>query len=227
MLDRIKKGLVVSCQALVGEPLHSSFIMSKLALASKQAGAVGIRSNSPEDILAIKEEVDLPVIGIYKIEYPDTPVYITGTLQEVKALAATSCEMIAVDATNRPRHEGQSLTDFLSEAKKIAPNQLFMADIATVEEAIEAEKIGFDCVSTTLMGYTEESAGYTALANEYEKLKEVLEAVTLPVIAEGHVSQPQQAWDCLKLGAHAVVVGGAITRPKQIAEGFIEKIKQA
>lgn len=225
MLEVIKNGLIVSCQALEGEPLHSSYIMGKMALAARQAGAVGIRSNSPKDINEIKKEVDLPVIGIFKKEYEDTQIYITGTLAEVNELAKTNCEMIAVDATLRPRHKKQSLEEFLLGAKKIAPNKLFMADISTVREAIHAEQIGFDCVSTTLIGYTEESKDYTALKNEYEKLKEVISSVSIPVIAEGHVSQPQQASDCLKLGAHAVVVGGAITRPKQIAESFIEKMK--
>lgn len=227
MIDSIKDGLVVSCQALKGEPLHSSFIMGKMALAAEQAGAVGIRSNSVEDILAIKKEVKLPVIGILKKEYEDTEIYITGTLAEVQKLEKTKCEMIAVDATSRERHQKQRLEEFLEKAKKIAPKQFFMADIATVEEAINAEQIGFDCVSTTLMGYTEESKNYTALKNNFEKLKEVVASVNIPVIAEGHVSNPQQASECLKLGAHAVVVGGAITRPKQIAESFIKEINES
>ena len=225
MLDKIKNGLVVSCQALEGEPLHSSYIMSKMALAAKQAGAVGIRSNSPEDIAEIQKEIELPVIGILKKEYEDTPIYITGTLEEIRALARTKCEMIAVDATLRLRHKNQSLEAFITETKKIVPDRLFMADISTVDEAINAERLGFDCVSTTLMGYTEDSKDYTALQNDYEKLKEVISSVNIPVIAEGHVNQPQKALDCLKLGAHAVVVGGAITRPKQIAKTFVDAIK--
>lgn len=226
MLQNIAKGLIVSCQALEDEPLHSSYIMGKMALAAKQAGAVGIRANSVSDILEIKKTVDLPIIGIIKKEYADTSIYITGTVHEVKELVNINCEMIAMDATFRLRHNNQTLEDFFKEVKKIAPNQLFMGDISSVEEAINAEKIGFDCVSTTLMGYTAASKGYSALTNNYEKLKEVVSKVNIPVIAEGHISNPAEALECLRVGAHALVVGGAITRPQQIAETFIAKMKE-
>ena len=151
-LAQLKGNLIVSCQALETEPLHSSFIMSKMALAAKEGGAKGIRANSVADINAIKEEVDLPVIGIIKRDYPDSPVYITATKQEVTELLTTEAEIIALDGTKqvRPHHEQLAdLVELIHEGGRLA-----MADVSTLEEAITAEKLGFDIVSTTLAGYT-------------------------------------------------------------------------
>ena len=101
-----------------------------------------------------------------------------------------------------------------------------MADIATLEEAVRAEKLGFDCVSTTLMGYTEQSEGQNIADNDFERLKNILKAVHVPVIAEGHVDTPEKAKRCIELGAHAVVTGGAITRPQLITKAFVEGMKK-
>ncbi|MEG0109064.1 MAG: N-acetylmannosamine-6-phosphate 2-epimerase, partial [Lachnospiraceae bacterium] len=136
----MNSGLIVSCQALDNEPLHSSFIMGKMALAAKEGGAIGIRSNSVEDIKAIKAEVDLPVIGIIKIDYPGMASYITPTMKEVKALIEVGVDVLALDATINQDVE------FLKSLKILYPNQKFMADISTVEEGIIAEELGFDYV---------------------------------------------------------------------------------
>ena len=114
ILDKIKGGLIVSCQALASEPLYDSYIMSKMALAAKLGGAVGIRANTVVDIKAIKEKVDLPLIGIIKQEYDDSDVYITPTMKEVDALVETGCEIIAIDATNRLRPNGETLEAFFT-----------------------------------------------------------------------------------------------------------------
>ena len=114
MLEQIKGGLVVSCQALPDEPLHSSFIMGRMALAAKQGGAVGIRAQSKEDIIEIKKVVDLPVIGIVKRSYPDSDIYITATKKELDELFETGCEMIAMDATLRDRPNGEKLEDLVN-----------------------------------------------------------------------------------------------------------------
>ncbi|MCQ5131422.1 N-acetylmannosamine-6-phosphate 2-epimerase [Butyricicoccus faecihominis] len=222
MLDRVKGGLIVSCQALPEEPLHSSFIMGRMARAAEEGGAVGIRANTAADIEEIARNTALPIIGIVKRDYADTPIYITPTLREIEELAATPCAMIALDATARPRHAGQRLEDFVSEARRAAPGKLLMADIATLEEAVQAEALGFDCVSTTLMGYTAQSEGHNIADNEFARLQAILQAVRVPVIAEGHVDTPAKAKRCLELGVHAVVVGGAITRPQLITRSFVE-----
>src|SRR5699024_8572350 len=158
-LKQLKGTLIVSCQALEDEPLYSSFIMSKMALAAYQGGAMGIRANSYDDIVAIKKEVPLPVIGLIKKEYEQSPVYITPTLAEVDEIVRAGADIIAVDATKGVRPNGQTLQAFFKEIKRKYPTVQIMADISTLEEAVQAEAIGFDCISTTLVGYTEYTRG--------------------------------------------------------------------
>ncbi|HEW9970839.1 TPA: N-acetylmannosamine-6-phosphate 2-epimerase [Enterobacter cloacae] len=224
VLDTLKGKLVVSCQALENEPLHSSFIMSRMALAAQQGGAAAIRANSVVDIEAIKEQVTLPVIGIIKREYPGSAVFITATMKEVDELMTVSPEIIALDATNRARPGGESLATLVSRIRTRYPSVLLMADIATVDEAVTAQALGFDCVGTTLYGYTAQTAGHALPEDDCQFLKAVLAAVTVPVVAEGNVDTPERAARCVALGAHMVVVGGAITRPQQITGRFMAAI---
>ncbi|TLQ04714.1 N-acetylmannosamine-6-phosphate 2-epimerase [Marinilactibacillus psychrotolerans] len=222
VLERIKEGLIVSCQALAEEPLHSSFIMSKMAKAAEMGGANGIRANSVEDIKAIRKETSMPVIGIIKQDYNNSEVYITATMQEVEALLETNCEIIALDATKRKRPNGeniQSLLDKIHEADRLA-----MADISTFEEGIEAEKLGFDLISTTLSGYTE----YTEEAStpDFNLVKELSSRATIPVIMEGRTRTPEHVKKGLECGAYAVVVGSIITRPQYITKLYAEAIKE-
>lgn len=224
VLDTLKGRLVVSCQALENEPLHSPFIMSRMALAARQGGAAAIRANSVVDIEAIKEQVTLPVIGIIKREYPDSEVFITATMKEVDELMTVSPAIIALDATDRARPGGESLAMLVTRIRTRYPSVLLMADIATVDEAVTAQALGFDCVGTTLYGYTAQTAGHALPDDDCQFLKAVLAAVTVPVVAEGNVDTPERAARCLALGAHMVVVGGAITRPQQITERFMAAI---
>ncbi|WP_336214599.1 N-acetylmannosamine-6-phosphate 2-epimerase [Enterobacter sp. P82] len=224
VLDNLKGKLVVSCQALENEPLHSPFIMSRMARAAFQGGAAAIRANSVVDIAAIKQEVSLPVIGIIKRDYPGSAVFITATMKEVDELMSISPEIIALDATARERPGGESLETLVSHIRKRYPGIVLMADISSVAEAVTAQELGFDCVGTTLYGYTAESAGHALPDNDCAFLKDVLAAVTVPVVAEGNVDTPERAARCLALGAHMVVVGGAITRPQQITERFMTAI---
>lgn len=224
VLDTLKGKLVVSCQALENEPLHSPFIMSRMALAARQGGAAAIRANSVVDIEAIKEQVTLPVIGIIKREYPDSEVFITATMKEVDELMTVSPAIIALDATDRARPGGESLATLVTRIRTRYPSVLLMADIATVDEAVMAQALGFDCVGTTLYSYTAQTAGHALPDDDCQFLKAVLAAVTVPVVAEGNVDTPERAARCLALGAHMVVVGGAITRPQQITERFMAAI---
>lgn len=221
----LPQGLIVSCQALPDEPLHSSFIMSKMALAAYQAGAVGIRANSKEDIIAIKEEVPLPVIGIVKRDYPGSKVYITATSKEVDELIESKCEVIALDATKQERPK-ETLEELVAYIREKAPNVEIMADISTIEEAEHADKLGFDYVGTTLRGYTDYTQGHILYENNFAFLREVLDQVNAKVIAEGNVITPEMYKAVSDLGVHCTVVGGAITRPKQITERFINAVKE-
>ncbi|MBU4680615.1 N-acetylmannosamine-6-phosphate 2-epimerase [Cedecea davisae] len=224
MLSQIQGKLIVSCQALENEPLHSPFIMSRMALAALEGGAAAIRANSLIDVQTIMEVVDLPVIAIIKRDYPGSDVYITPTLKEVDELMAASPAMIALDATSHQRPGELDLPALVEAIRQRYPTLQLMADIATVDEARQAAKLGFDCVGTTLHGYTPESEGQILADNHCQFLRDVLAAVDVPVIAEGNVETPEMAANCLALGAHAVVVGGAITRPQQITRRFVDAI---
>ncbi|MFV0551470.1 MAG: N-acetylmannosamine-6-phosphate 2-epimerase [Anaerorhabdus sp.] len=221
MLDKIKGKLIVSCQALPDEPLFSSYIMSRMSVAAKEGGAVAIRAQSKEDILEIEKVCELPIIGIVKRNYEGSEVYITPTKKEVDELLETGCEMIALDATKRIRPHGEKLQDLVDTIHQ--NNRLAMADCSTLEECIEAEKLGFDVVSTTLCGYTSYSENIDG--PNFDLLKEVAKSVHVPLIAEGKINTPEDLAACIELGAYAVVVGGAITRPKQITERFVNALK--
>ncbi|ELU5588515.1 N-acetylmannosamine-6-phosphate 2-epimerase [Clostridium perfringens] len=222
VLSKIKNGLIVSCQALENEPLHSSFIMARMARAAKEGGAVGIRANSYEDIVAIKEVVDIPVIGLVKRNYQDSDIYITPTMKEVIEIIEAGADIIALDATNRLRPGNKSLDDFFNEIKNKYPNIILMADISNYEEGIHAENLGFDIVSTTLSSYTEYTKDIK-LPN-YKLLSSLSKKLTIPVIAEGGIWSPKELKELMDLGAFAAVVGTAITRPKDITKKFVSVI---
>ncbi|MFJ7755721.1 N-acetylmannosamine-6-phosphate 2-epimerase [Peribacillus muralis] len=227
VLDTIHKGLIVSCQALENEPLHSSFIMGRMAVAAKEGGAKCIRANSVADIIEIKKNVDLPVIGIIKQVYGQNDVYITPTMTEIDALMETKAEIIATDATARVRPDGKSLEQFYHEIRAKYPDVLLMADVSSKEEAIYADELGFDIVAPTLYGYTNETSGQKIYHDDYAVLKDIVQVVKMAkVIAEGNVITPEIARSVLDMNVHAVVVGGAITRPQQITKRFVDAIQE-
>ncbi|MGL6108324.1 N-acetylmannosamine-6-phosphate 2-epimerase [Romboutsia sp.] len=225
ILANIKNGLIVSCQALANEPLHSPFIMGRMALAAKEGGAVGIRANGVSDINEIKSVVDLPIIGIVKRDYENSDVYITPTMKEVDELASTNCEVIAIDATISKRPDNTSLENFVKNIRDKYPKLKVMADCSTIEEAIIADKIGVDFIAPTLVGYTKQSEGLKIAENDFCILRKIIESVNTPVIAEGNVDTPQKAKRVLELGAHSIVVGSIITRPQVITKRFVDEIK--
>lgn len=220
ILDKIKGGLIVSCQALASEPLYDSYIMSKMAWAAKIGGAVGIRANTVVDIKAIKEKVDLPLIGIIKQEYDGSDVYITPTMKEVDALVETGCEIIAIDATNRLRPNGETLEAFFAKVREKYPNQLFMADTSCFDEGKKAEELGFNLIGTTMAGYTPYTKG-TPLP-DFDLMQRYVSELHTPVIAEGGIWVPEQLKKAIDIGAHSAVVGTAITRPRDITKHFVE-----
>ncbi|HJC49762.1 MAG TPA: N-acetylmannosamine-6-phosphate 2-epimerase [Candidatus Anaerostipes avistercoris] len=224
-IKQLKGKLIVSCQALPEEPLHSSFIMGRMALAAKEGGAAGIRANTREDIREIQSQVDLPVIGIVKQNYEGCDVYITPTMKEVDQLMEVKPEIIALDATEAERPGGLPLDEFFHQIKEKYPEQLWMADCSTVEEALHADELGFDFIGTTLVGYTKQSRDLKIEANDFEVLRTILDQVKHPVIAEGNVNTPEKARRVLELGAYSVVVGSAITRPQLITKSFTEALK--
>lgn len=225
ILRRIKNKLIVSCQALDSEPLYSSKIMARMAVAAQEGGAGGIRANSPCDIQEIKAAVDLPIIGLYKVVYDDSDVYITPTMKEVDALMTVGADIIAVDATKRVRPNGQTFEEFFKEVKQKYPHQMFMADTSCYEEGLKARELGFDLIGTTMSGYTKYTKG-TKLPN-FDLMKKYVETLDMPIIAEGGIWTPEQFKAALDLGVWAAVVGTAITRPREITKHFIKGITKS
>lgn len=222
-MNNLRRGLIVSCQALEEEPLYGSGIMSKMALAAKVGGAVGFRANGVDDIGDIKKVCDLPVIGIIKKAYPGYEVYITPSMKEINELIKVNPDIIALDATMRPRPEFDSPEKFIKAIKEKF-NVRIMADISNYEEGLNAYYAGVDLIATTLSGYT----NYTLNREkpDIELIRKLSSNINVPIIAEGHVDTPEQASECLKAGAYAVVVGSAITRPHLITKRFVDQINE-
>jgi N-acylglucosamine-6-phosphate 2-epimerase len=219
-LKQVHKQLIVSCQALPEEALFGAEIMAKMAIAAERGGAKGIRANTPVDVQAIKHAVKLPVIGLYKVVVPGTPVIITPTWQHALALAEVGADMIAVDATNRPHPEGD-VAELIRKIHNLT-DCLVMADISTLAEGIAAEVAGADVVSTTLSGYTPYSPQQES--PDIALVKQLVDTISIPVFGEGRFHTPEQVRQALDVGATAVVVGGAITRPREITARFVKAI---
>ncbi len=207
LIQRFAGKLIVSCQALIGEALHGSDVMAKMAVAAARGGAAGIRANSPVDIAAIREQVDLPIIGLWKVDYPDSDIYITPKYSDVEAVVKAGADIVAMDATLRERPDGEKLEDII---RKVKANYscLLMADISTLEEGLAAYRLGFDIISTTLSGYTDYSPAFEG--PDMTLVQELSQRVPIPVFAEGRIYTPEQAAELLEIGAYAVVVGGPL-----------------
>ena len=232
VLESLKDGLIVSCQAVPEEPHYMEGITVKFAECAAWAGAKGIRANSPEDIRAIKAQVDLPVIGIWKINRNVKDVYLTPNLEAAKAVWEAGAEIIAVQATHHYRDDGKLAYETIREIKENIPEALIFADVSTAEDARIAAEMGADFVAPTLAGYTKAGA-FDKLeikdAPDYILLRDIVDAVKgtgARVIMEGKVATPEIAVQCLYMGAYAVVVGNAITRPHITAKRFARALNR-
>jgi N-acylglucosamine-6-phosphate 2-epimerase len=214
--EDIKGKLVVSCQALPDEPLHSAFIMGRMARAAKEGGAVAIRAQSMADILEIREVTGLPVIGLVKRNYPDSEIYITPTHKEVEELLATGCEVIALDMTDRPRPAQEQMAALVQQIH--AAGRLVLADISTYAEGVAAAGLGADAISTTLSGYTPYSPQLPG--PDIQLVRDLCSKLSIPVFAEGRIHTPADIRTVMEAGAFAPIVGSAITRPQLITASF-------
>lgn len=222
---KLNEGLIVSCQALKDEPMYGGDTIKKFAYAAYLAGAKGIRANTIKDINGIAKKLnhELPIIGIIKAVYPESEVYITPTIKEVKKLIRSKCDVIALDATLRKRPGKDNLLSLVRYIRSHS-DKLIMADCATLEEVKNADQIGFDYISSTLRSYTKESAGIKI--PDIEFTKEMLNTVkNAKVIFEGGIDSPQTLANVLETGVKYVVIGGAITRPLQITKRYLQEFK--
>jgi N-acylglucosamine-6-phosphate 2-epimerase len=225
IITRFKNGCIVSCQALEDEPLFGSIYMSAMAIAAEEGGAVGIRANTPADIAAIKKRTSLPVIGLYKYIYPGYDVYITPTIHEVRQVIEAGADLVAIDMTQMSRPPGVNLQDLVYSIRDEFPETLIVGDVSTLDEGVQAIDLGVDFVSTTMSGYTPYSTQQekpdVVLVRQLSALKRT------PVLAEGRIWTEEECIQCLQAGAHAVVIGTAITRPQEITKRYVKSIQNA
>lgn len=224
LFDKIRGQMIISCQAVKGEPLYveEKSVMYLMARAAKMAGTPAIRTSSVRDVIAIKEETGLPVIGLVKIQYPGYEGYITPTMKEVDELVEAGSDVVALDCTLRRRGDGTTVNQFIEEIRRKYPDIVLMADVSNYEEGVNAWKCGVDIVGTTMSGYTD----YTPKLDQpdYELMSRLAADLDIPVIGEGKIHTPEEAVKALETGVWAIVVGGAITRPLEIAGRFMEAI---
>lgn len=224
LLDALKGRLVVSCQAYPGEPMLDPNTMAQVAQAVVAGGAVAVRGKGLDDLRAMRAVLDVPIIGLVKVG--DTGVYITPTLHDCLEVAATGCEVVALDGTRRPRPDGLTLAETIVGLRAEYPDVLVMADCGSVGDAEDALAAGADILGTTLAGYT----------GEREKTDgpdwEVVDGIVAlaadsgtPVFVEGRVHTQEQAAEAMRRGAWSVVVGTAITHPTSITRWFAEAVK--
>ncbi len=222
-LAALAGGLVVSCQAPEGSPLRTPDIMLAMAQAAVSGGAVAIRANGPDHVGPMVAALDVPVLGLHKVEYPDSPVFITPTLAEVDALLAIGCRLVALDATNRPRPGGATLAALVRRIHEAGA--LAFGDLATVDDLEPALAAGIDAVGTTLSGYT--TGQPVPVAPDLDLVTRFAERSTVPVFAEGRYATPADVRRALDAGADFVVVGTAITEPIALTRRFAAALRDA
>jgi N-acylglucosamine-6-phosphate 2-epimerase len=219
-LRRLRGGLVVSCQAPPGDPLHGPVFMAAMARAAVLGGAAGIRANGPADIQAVRRAVDVPVVGLWKDGAEG--VYITPTVRHARAVVDAGAQIVAIDATGRSRPDRSTVPEVI-EGLRRTHRCLVMADVSTLNEGVVAVSSGADLVATTLSGYTPYSPQRPG--PDLELVAALAARVDVPVVAEGRIGTPQEARAALDAGAWTVVVGGAITRPQLITARFVAALQ--
>lgn len=228
----LKKGLVVSCQATPEEPMHGSDIMARMAIAAKWGGAVGVRVNTYNDLVAVRKAVDLPILGLIKTPYEGYYPYITPTMKEVDKVVESGAEIVCIDATHYDRPDGNDLKTFVELIRAKHPQVEILADVSTFEEGVYADSLGVDYVATTLSGYTPDTIDKNSnLIQEFrepdfEIIEKLVPAIKAPIVAEGKFWDAENAIKALKMGAHAVTIGAGITRPQIITKKIVDEIKE-
>jgi N-acylglucosamine-6-phosphate 2-epimerase len=223
VLDRLAGGLIVSCQARAGHPFHDPRVIAAMAKAAEAGGATGVRINGEADIQAVRTVVGIPIIGLRKMWVQDSPVYITPRFEDAAAIAEAGTDIIALDATARPRPDGQRLKDLIARIRDKLSRPV-LADVATLAEGKNAAALGADMVATTLSGYT--GTAPPPEAPDLDLVRQLSGALRVPVLAEGRYSTPDQVREAFRAGAFAVVVGRAITDPLMLTENFVKATKR-
>jgi N-acylglucosamine-6-phosphate 2-epimerase len=219
------KGLIVSCQAEIGNPFNDDDSVLNFAKCAYIGGASGIRTAGISRVSKILNEIDLPLIGLVKSKFNDGSVGITINENDFIDLCKVGCKIIAIDGTIRSKSNMDGYS-YISYIKNCFPDIFIMADIATLYDAQMCEQAGADFISSTLNGYTFETQQFSNGLPNYNLIEQMLKYIKKPVIAEGRISNSQQASDFIKMGCQAVVVGSAITRPHIIVQDYVNKINK-
>jgi N-acetylmannosamine-6-phosphate 2-epimerase / N-acetylmannosamine kinase len=222
IVQKLRGGLIVSCQAAPGDPLEDTGTILRIAQSVITGGAVGLRINSPEHIAAIRKKSEIPIVGIQK-RYTGGETHITPDFTSAAALAHAGASIIALDCTQRVWPDAEPWRVLIARIHRELDLPV-MADIATFEEAMAAAAAGADMVGTTLNGYTEPTRNNHQFS--WPLLSDMVNQVEVPVVAEGHISSPDQAQRALAMGAWCVIVGSAITRPGAIAASFVRAMQR-
>ena len=215
-LAEIHGHLMVSCQPVPGGAMDRADMVVGFALAALAGGARALRVESLPYLRAVRAATAAPIVGIVKHDLPDTPVRITPTIEEAVALCEAGADIVAVDATRRPRPA--SVPDLIAAIK--ARGKLAMADCSDLEDARAALAAGADIVGTTLSGYM---GGPEPTVPDFALIR-TMRTLTPHVIAEGRIHTPEQAAEALRCGAFTVVVGSALTRTEHATSWFAAAI---
>jgi glucokinase-like ROK family protein len=222
IFEQLKGRLIVSCQAFPGDPLEDTDAIRRIALAAVNGGAAGLRLNSAEHIASIRQYTKLPIIGIQKY-YGPAGLRITADFAAASSLAKAGASIIALDCTDRVWPDGEPWQQLVQRIHQELHLPV-MADIATLDEALAAAAAGVDCVGTTLNGYTESTRQNHGFS--WTLLRQMAQQLHVPIMAEGHVSTPEEARRAIDGGAWCVIVGSSITRPGEIATKYVHALEQ-
>lgn len=218
LMKKLQNKLIISCQAPAESPLHQPEMIAAIAQACVNQGAVAVRIDSPDHIRAVRAQLPtIPIIGLWKRTLPPSEVYITPRLQEAIAVVEAGADIVAIDATDRPRPNGETLAEIIQGIHE-QTGKLVMADLDTYDNAVQAAALGADFLGTTLYGYTGETKHLHPPG--FDLLRQLVRDFEQPIICEGGIATPEMMLKAFGIGADSVVVGTAITGVDLLAQKF-------
>lgn len=227
LLDKIRKKIIISCQASSGEPIYEENCLQNIIKSVINGGAAGLRLAGVKDIKETRQFSDIPIIGITKPDpLPDNwkeIVYITPTFEDAKQISEAGADIIAIDGTSRKRPK-ENLAELI-EKIHVELKKPVMVDCSTIEEGLMCKLYGADIISTTLSGYTQATLDKNNEEPDFELLENLVKLVDCPIILEGRIWTVEHARKAFELGAYSIVIGSAVTRPQLITKRFVDSVR--
>ena len=224
IIESLRGKLIVSCQASAGDPLDHLDTLTRMTASVLLGGAGGLRAEGVPHVTAFRAQTNLPIIGITKSYDANGDVYITPNFQSAQSISRAGADIIALDCTLRRLTQSEPWPEIIRRIHAEL-GRTVCADIATLDDALAAQRAGADVVATTLCGYTADTAAIRT--PPWSLIQALVAELAIPVIVEGHITQPDEARKAIDLGAHCVVVGSAITRPQTITARFVEATRRS